>query len=166
MKNFNNARGAGRFSGGRGPRREMTMHRATCSNCGKPCEVPFKPVNGKPVYCKECFSKMGGGAPGDRGDRNERAPRRDFGGFNRNERPERSERPLPRYEERPEVGNSDLKKQLESINVKLDRLITVAENFLKTRPEPESEVRVRSASEKASLKKAVAKATSKKAKKK
>lgn len=37
-----------------GPRE---MHKATCSECGKECEVPFKPAEGRPVYCKECFSK-------------------------------------------------------------------------------------------------------------
>ncbi len=38
----------------RGPRE---MHKATCSDCGKECEVPFKPTDGRPVYCNECFAK-------------------------------------------------------------------------------------------------------------
>ena len=38
----------------RGPRE---MHKATCSDCGKECEVPFKPTEGRPVYCNECFAK-------------------------------------------------------------------------------------------------------------
>ncbi len=33
------------------------MHKTTCSKCKKPCEVPFKPTEGKPVYCKECYAK-------------------------------------------------------------------------------------------------------------
>ena len=33
------------------------MHKATCSECGQECEVPFKPTEGKPVYCRECFRK-------------------------------------------------------------------------------------------------------------
>ncbi len=33
------------------------MHKTTCSECKKECEVPFKPNGKKPVYCKECFSK-------------------------------------------------------------------------------------------------------------
>jgi len=33
------------------------MHKATCSECKKECEVPFKPTEGKPVYCKECYAK-------------------------------------------------------------------------------------------------------------
>ena len=45
-----------------GPRRDFgprEMHKATCSECGKECEVPFKPVEGRPVYCKECYMKKG-----------------------------------------------------------------------------------------------------------
>ncbi len=37
-----------------GPRE---MHKAVCSECKKECEVPFKPTEGKPVYCKECYAK-------------------------------------------------------------------------------------------------------------
>lgn len=33
------------------------MHKAKCSDCGKDCEVPFKPTEGKPVYCKDCYQK-------------------------------------------------------------------------------------------------------------
>lgn len=33
------------------------MHKTTCSDCGNECEVPFKPTQGRPVYCKECYSK-------------------------------------------------------------------------------------------------------------
>jgi CxxC-x17-CxxC domain-containing protein len=43
--------GFGRDSGTR------EMHKATCSDCGSECEVPFKPVEGRPVYCRECFRK-------------------------------------------------------------------------------------------------------------
>jgi len=35
-----------------GPR---TMHKATCADCNQECEVPFKPTQGRPVYCKECY---------------------------------------------------------------------------------------------------------------
>ena len=40
--------------GDRGPR---DMHKAKCSDCGQDCEVPFKPAEGKPVYCRECYRK-------------------------------------------------------------------------------------------------------------
>ncbi len=33
------------------------MHKAICSDCGKECEVPFQPTEGRPVYCQECFAK-------------------------------------------------------------------------------------------------------------
>ena len=36
-----------------GPRE---MHKATCSDCGNECQVPFKPREGKPVYCRECYA--------------------------------------------------------------------------------------------------------------
>ncbi len=48
--------GRGGFGGRRdfGPRE---MHKAVCDECKKECEVPFKPTEGKPVYCKECYQK-------------------------------------------------------------------------------------------------------------
>ncbi len=33
------------------------MHKVTCADCGKECEVPFEPKEGRPVYCKECYVK-------------------------------------------------------------------------------------------------------------
>ncbi|MCK9595881.1 hypothetical protein M0R19_01710 [Candidatus Pacearchaeota archaeon] len=33
------------------------MHKAVCSECKKECTVPFKPAEGKPVFCKECYAK-------------------------------------------------------------------------------------------------------------
>ena len=32
------------------------MFSAVCVECGKECQVPFKPTEGKPVYCSECFA--------------------------------------------------------------------------------------------------------------
>ena len=37
--------------------RPRTMHKATCADCGNECEVPFKPTEGRPVYCRECYQK-------------------------------------------------------------------------------------------------------------
>ncbi len=34
------------------------MHQIVCAECGKTDEVPFKPTDDRPVYCKECFEKM------------------------------------------------------------------------------------------------------------
>lgn len=41
--------------GDRGDRGPVEMHQAICDNCGKSCEVPFRPTQGKPVYCSACF---------------------------------------------------------------------------------------------------------------
>ena len=51
---FNRGGNRGGFKRDFGPR---TMHPAKCSECGADCEVPFKPTEGKPVYCKECYNK-------------------------------------------------------------------------------------------------------------
>jgi CxxC-x17-CxxC domain-containing protein len=40
----------------RGSTRDMPSHKAICSECNKGCDVPFKPSNDKPVYCRDCFS--------------------------------------------------------------------------------------------------------------
>ena len=54
--------GSGGFNRGGGGFRDFNsgpreMHKAVCSECKQECEVPFKPTEGKPVYCKECFAK-------------------------------------------------------------------------------------------------------------
>lgn len=33
------------------------MFKATCADCGKECEVPFKPSGDRPVYCRDCYQK-------------------------------------------------------------------------------------------------------------
>jgi CxxC-x17-CxxC domain-containing protein len=52
---------------GRSEMPEREMYKIKCSDCGKDAEVPFKPAEGRPVYCRECFMKH-------------RKPRRSFGG--------------------------------------------------------------------------------------
>jgi CxxC-x17-CxxC domain-containing protein len=34
--------------------------KAICSQCGKDTTVPFKPTQGRPVYCRECFLQRKG----------------------------------------------------------------------------------------------------------
>ena len=36
---------------------DREMHKVTCADCGNEAEVPFKPDENRPVYCKECFQK-------------------------------------------------------------------------------------------------------------
>jgi len=52
--------GGGGFRRFSGPRE---MHKIKCSDCGKEAEVPFKPREGTPVYCRECFFKRKGITP-------------------------------------------------------------------------------------------------------
>ena len=49
MQNYKNGRGA--------PRRDQSREffNATCADCGKECEIPFKPTEGRPVYCRDCY---------------------------------------------------------------------------------------------------------------
>ena len=90
--------GGGRssFGGGRGGDREMFS--TVCSNCGKECQVPFRHTNGKPVYCSDCFEKMG-----NRSD---------------SRRPERSDfrSQAPQSQSGPDLG---------AINAKLDKILAI-----------------------------------------
>lgn len=36
---------------------EGEKFKATCSECGRECEVPFRPTQGRPVKCNDCFRK-------------------------------------------------------------------------------------------------------------
>lgn len=98
-------------------RGDMPMHKATCSDCQKTCEVPFRPSGIKPVFCKECFA--GKRDSDDRGGRdfNDRGPKRDF-----NDRATQSF-------SKPAGMNDDSKRQLDGISMKLDRLITAIEKM-------------------------------------
>lgn len=117
-------RGGGRGFGGRdrGRRDDRSsfrsnapreMFKTTCSNCGKECEVPFKPTNGKPVYCSECFETMGGRSAD--GGRNERSERRDRPSFDRHQTP------VQRVDNSKQLD--DLRSSIDAINRKLDKII-------------------------------------------
>lgn len=56
----------GNRNNNRGGDRPREFFKAVCSDCGKECEVPFKPTEGRPVYCRECFQKH---KPENRGPR-------------------------------------------------------------------------------------------------
>lgn len=134
MANFNNNRdnnrGGGKSfgkktwenKGDRGGSRSsapVTLHKATCADCGKICEVPFRPISGKPVYCKDCFANRGEGA--DRGG--SRFPKREFSPSFSDSRDSRDSR-------FKNSGSDDVVvKQLESLNVKLERLVKAVESL-------------------------------------
>lgn len=125
---FQKSWGGDRDRGSRGSDRgEVTMHKATCSDCGKTCEVPFRPTGEKPVFCNDCFgNKREGGDRGDRGTR-DFAPRREFGS-----------RPAPRFDAPRQSGDGEVKKQLKEISEKLDRLYRIVDKIV----EPKKEVYV------------------------
>ena len=52
------ARGSG--GGGGGSRSPRESHEVTCAECGAPTTVPFKPTEGRPVYCRDCFQARRG----------------------------------------------------------------------------------------------------------
>ena len=104
MKDFKKpARFAKKSFGARRATDSTERFQATCSECHKICEVPFRPNGKKPVYCRDCFKKHEGAAP--RGAHG--AFRRDYGA------------PAP---------SADFAKQLDQLNAKLDRLIRAVES--------------------------------------
>lgn len=119
MKNF--YRGNNRFSGGRDFKKpdfdrdrrnfseKKSMTRTTCSECGDSCEVPFVPTGDRPVYCNKCFER-------NRSSGQQRNEGRDF-------REKSSYRFENKNEQRGGNNEGEYKKQLESINWKLDKLL-------------------------------------------
>lgn len=115
---FNKGGFGGNRGGGRDFGRPVEMHEAVCAQCGKTCEVPFRPNGEKPVFCKECFDSQKEG-----GFRND-APR----SFRteRNDRPMRSERPA-----------QDFSKQFDMLGAKLDTIINLLSPQKETKTETE-----------------------------
>ncbi len=109
------------------------MFKAVCADCGKSCEVPFKPNGKKPVYCKECFVLHADDAPQNDGPRRD-APRGDFrrDDFQKREFPRRDfgpahtapfPRPMPHEANDRKI--EDLRKQIDAVNSKLDRIVSI-----------------------------------------
>lgn len=117
---------------------DRNMHKATCDNCGNSCEVPFKPTAGKPIYCNDCFSK-----------KNESRDRRGGdGGRDRN---------------RGGGGNDQVAQQLNALNGKMDRVISLLESASPKKGYPKKES-VTKATPKKTVKKKQVKKTAKKKK--
>ncbi len=109
MGNFFNDRNSGRRGGGRSER--PTMHRAVCDECGKDCEVPFKPSGDKPIYCSRCFENVD--------------PKRESRGGGRSRDYRGSSSRDYKKTETTSVDISPLKEELSGINKKLDVLIDI-----------------------------------------
>ena len=43
--------------GGGYDRPPREMHDAVCADCGQETQVPFKPDQDRPVYCRDCYKK-------------------------------------------------------------------------------------------------------------
>lgn len=99
-------------SGGRRSFERPQMHSAVCSNCGKDCQVPFKPSTDKPIYCDNCFEKK---SPRE----NSRPERRNF------DRP-RFDRPQfdrPQFDRPRNDNNEALNKKIDQMNANLEQII-------------------------------------------
>lgn len=120
-------RGGNKFGGNSGFKRDnMEMFSAVCASCGKNCEVPFRPNGKKPVYCKECFGQVEDRGGNDRyenkhshgRDRDDRRP-----SFENNR--ERSEGRERAQEARPDKNIEEMKRQIEIMSIKLDKVMTM-----------------------------------------
>ena len=91
--------------------RPQVMHQAICSNCGKECEVPFKPTGSKPVFCRECFQSN---RTDDTRRQDNYPPRRpnfdDRSSFQPN---------------RPPAPPDPHREQFENLNAKLDKILNL-----------------------------------------
>ena len=99
---------------------------AVCSNCGKDCEVPFRPSGDKPVFCSDCFGK------------NQRS---DSG------RSESRFSPRPRYDDRRDSDNrapaqADYKEQFVQLNNKLDKVLKLLNTTVPVSPAQPKTVQV------------------------
>ena len=95
-----------RRDGGRDNRRDSRrkeMFHAVCDECGKDCEVPFRPSPDKPIYCSRCFDDV--------------SPRRESSGSRDSGR--------NRSSGSTNADISQLKDQLGSISAKLDKLLKI-----------------------------------------
>ena len=98
----------------RGATTRPAMHKATCTECNSPCEVPFKPNGSKPVLCNSCFrnSLEEGGA----------APRK----FDR----EYSKPAFKSFSAPASRGSDNYKQDFEKLNKKLDTIIKTLEALM------------------------------------
>ncbi len=93
------------------------MFSATCAQCGKSCEVPFRPTGERPVLCRDCF--------GGKGDRPERRDGRRDSSPRSFDRTRSSESFSSQKLQDPDPRIDELKSQIESIEKKLDSILEI-----------------------------------------
>lgn len=114
----------GGFGGGRpsfgGDRGERSSEKftATCADCQKSCEVPFRPNGKKPVYCNDCFSSKREGGPSDFGRRD-----RDFGA--KRDFAPRSNFSAPQSAPQSNQNFEAMRKQLDVLTSRIDKLMSI-----------------------------------------
>ena len=88
---------------------------AVCSECGKTCQVPFRPSSDKPVYCSVCF--------GMKKSANES---RDGGYSAKKPRPSQSASPEQSAAQR-HLGETmtQMKRQMQDLDQKLNRILDI-----------------------------------------
>lgn len=57
MEKYNNRKTSDSSKRGRISHDNPERYDSVCSSCGKECQVPFKPIKGKPVLCVNCYKK-------------------------------------------------------------------------------------------------------------
>lgn len=80
------------------------MFSAVCANCGKQCEVPFRPSGGKPVLCRDCFQNSRGSD---------------------SRRPERSSFDRPQFNREDNQSRPNYQAQFDALNVKMDKILSL-----------------------------------------
>jgi len=88
---------------------DRPMYDAVCANCGKTCQIPFRPSQGRDVFCSRCFEKNEGGF-------DTRGPERrtfDKPSFNRDDSQHRTS------------DTSNYKAQFDSLNAKMDKILSL-----------------------------------------
>jgi CxxC-x17-CxxC domain-containing protein len=149
------------FTGARRGDNNSQMHKATCGDCGKSCEVPFRPTGEKPVFCRDCFGAKKD--PSNKyGSRDE--GRADSRSYNNDVR----ETPV-NTESKSSVMGSDVRSAIATINARIESLSFSIEKLNKiveslntkkeeTKVEVKKEVAVKTvATKKVAAKKTVAK---------
>ncbi len=105
----------------RAAKADQEMFPATCTSCGRSCEVPFRPDGQKPVLCRECYAAKNSFEAGGA---------------------KRPERPISKFASKPERGFGDtpkfvapaatvdltrLMKQMDTLEHKLNKILALME---------------------------------------
>ena len=130
------------------------MHKAVCSECGKDCEVPFKPTGDKPIFCSDCFRNKRNAEP-------RRSSGRDSRRFSSGDKRmhkvvcdkcgKECEVPFKPTSNKPiycnqcfdrgdrDEGSNQVNKQFEMINVKLDKILEALSSTVSAKKDEKKE---------------------------